>query len=121
MKEPSKGVAHFVKAAKYSLSGLRMAVSETAVQHELVLVIVHAVLMVILPMSLQEKFLLSCLLVLVVVVEILNTAIETVVDLISPGYNPLAKRAKDLGSAAVFLLVSMYLVSFILLFILELK
>lgn len=46
---------------------------------------------------------------LVLIVEIVNTAIEAVVDLVSPEFNALAGRAKDLGSAAVFLSLAMFL------------
>jgi diacylglycerol kinase (ATP) len=50
--------------------------------------------------------LIACV-VLTLVVELLNTAIEAVVDLVSPGRHPLAGAAKDAGSAAVFLSVAL--------------
>ncbi|MBS0557967.1 MAG: diacylglycerol kinase [Proteobacteria bacterium] len=52
-----------------------------------------------------EKSLLCGSLVLVLSAELLNSAIEAVVDKVSPEFNELAGRAKDLGSAAVFLLM----------------
>ena len=58
----------------------------------------------------MEKVLLVACLVLVLLVELLNTAIEAVVDRIGPDYHELSKKAKDTGSAAV--LISLCLVVF---------
>lgn len=51
----------------------------------------------------MELILLSLSITFVLVAELLNTAIETLVDMISPGYSPMAKRAKDIAAGAVFL------------------
>jgi diacylglycerol kinase (ATP) len=56
-----------------------------------------------LPVTLVERILLVSVVVLVLIVEILNTAVEAAIDRQSFEINPLAKRAKDLGSAAVML------------------
>jgi len=48
---------------------------------------------------------------LVLSAELLNSAMETVVDMVSPGYHKLAGRAKDMGSAAVFVLLLLVLLS----------
>ena len=53
-----------------------------------------------------EKIALVLPVFLVLAAELLNSAVEAVVDLVSPGFNELAGRAKDLGSAAVFLLLA---------------
>ena len=103
MKEKSTGIRHFVAAFGYSMSGLRMAFGETAVRQELLLGGVNLVALVFLPLSPAVRIALFALWIAVLVVELLNTAVEAVVDLVSPGYHELAKRAKDLCSAAVFL------------------
>jgi diacylglycerol kinase (ATP) len=56
-----------------------------------------------LPVTLIERIVLISVVILVLIVEILNTAIEVAIDRQSFEINPLAKRAKDLGSAAVML------------------
>jgi len=56
-----------------------------------------------LPVTLVERILLISVVILVLIVEILNTAVEAAIDRQSFEINPLAKRAKDLGSAAVML------------------
>lgn len=59
----------------------------------------------LLPISILEKLALVFVLAFVLVVELLNSAIEAVVDRISLERHPLSKNAKDLGSAAVFMSV----------------
>lgn len=91
-------------AVFYSLNGLREAFNrETACQQELTLLFILTPVALFLDVSVVEKILLIISLLLVLIVEILNTAIETIVNLVSPDQHPLAKYAKDLGSAAVFL------------------
>ena len=76
---------------------------EHAFRQELFLAIILLPLAVFLPLTLGEKALLIATLLLVLVVELLNSAIEAVVDRVSLENHDLSKRAKDLGSAAVFL------------------
>ena len=102
MKEESKGIRHFCKAFGYSMSGLRFAFREPAIRQELLLGIVNCVVLVIFNLPIWSRIVLFALWFLVFVVELLNTAIEAVVDLVSPQFNELAKKAKDLGSAAIF-------------------
>jgi diacylglycerol kinase (ATP) len=97
-------VSRLPRALSYSLKGLSEAFrNETACQQELILLFILAPMACVLDVSFDEKILLVSSLLFVLIVEILNTAIETVVNLVSPGQHPLAKYAKDLGSAAVFL------------------
>jgi len=98
------GIRRLLAATGYSLAGLRAAWRhEAAFRQEVVLALVLAPLAFWLgETSLQRLLLLgSCLLVLIV--ELLNSAIEAVVDRIGPDLHELSGRAKDLGSAAVFL------------------
>ena len=96
------GIARICAAFFYSLNGLRFAISnETAFRQEACILVVLLVVLLFLPLSLLWKGLLFFATASVLVVELLNSAIETVVDLASPEYHELARRAKDLGSAAV--------------------
>lgn len=100
-----KGVSGFtriVNATRYTANGLREAFrDEAAFRQELLAFVVLAPLAWLLPISTVERLLLTVLMMLVLVVELLNTAIESIVDRVSMELHPLAGRAKDLGSAAV--------------------
>jgi len=96
------GIARIWAAFFYSLNGLRLAISnEAAFRQEACIVAVLLVVLLFLPLSLLWKGLLFFATTFVLVVELLNSAIETVVDIASPEYHELSKRAKDFGSAAV--------------------
>ena len=97
------GFAHFTHAFKWSMAGFKAAFSgEAAFRQEVVFFIVLAPIGVVLgDNGLERALFVSCLL-LVLVTELLNTAIESVVDRVGLDYHDLSKRAKDLGSAAVF-------------------
>jgi diacylglycerol kinase (ATP) len=94
-------------AAGFSLAGLRAGWGETAFRQEALAAIV------LLPASLWlgrgwvEVALLAGSVLLVMIVELLNTGIETAIDRIGPEWHDLSKRAKDMGSAAVLLAVVM--------------
>ncbi len=91
-----------VKATHYSLAGLRAAfVHEQAFRQEVLVLIVLAPLGLWLGDSGGERALLVGSWVLVLIAELLNSAIESVVDRVGVERNELAGRAKDLGSAAV--------------------
>ncbi len=96
------GIGRIWAAFFYSLNGLRLAISnEAAFRQEACIVVVLLVVLLFLPISILWKGLLFFATTSILVVELLNSAIESVVDLASPEYHDLAKRAKDLGSAAV--------------------
>lgn len=95
------GVAHFFAAAGYSAAGLRRLAQESAFRQEAVLILGLVVLLAVLGASLPEIAGLVALGLVLVAVEALNTAIEVVVDHLSPGWSSWAKDAKDLGSLAV--------------------
>lgn len=100
----STGLTHLVKAFGYSLAGLRAAVRhEAAFRQELALFVVLAPIGAWLGNGPIERALLIGSLLLVLIVELVNSAIEAVVDRVSQAHHPLAGRAKDLGSAAVFM------------------
>ena len=104
MKANKTGITRIFAAFFYSADGLGAAFRyEAAFRQELVLYVLLLPLLYLLPVSLFFKCLLFSANTLVLIVELLNSAVESVVDLVSPDYNIYAKRAKDMGSAAVLL------------------
>jgi diacylglycerol kinase (ATP) len=98
------GLRRILQAARNSLDGLAAALRhEDAFRQELMLAAVLVPLGLWLGKTGVERALLVGTLLLVLIVELLNSAIEATVDRISLDPHPLAKRAKDLASAAVML------------------
>lgn len=98
------GLKRIFSAFFYSLDGLKAAWRhEHAFRQELGLFVVGAVIALLLRISAFEKLVLIGVLLLVLIVELINSAIEAVVDRISLERHPLSKNAKDFGSAAVLL------------------
>ncbi len=98
------GIKRIFSAFFYSLDGLKSAwQQEHAFRQELVLVVIGAVTALALPVSAFEKLMMVAVLVLMLIVELLNSAIEAVVDRVSLERHALSKNAKDFGSAAVLL------------------
>ena len=90
-------------ATGYSMAGLRAGWGETAFRQESLAAIALVPLAFWLGQSWVEIALLAGSVVLVMVVELLNTAVETAIDRVGPEWHDLSKRAKDMGSAAVLL------------------
>lgn len=102
VKPPRKtGVAHFFAAAGYSIAGFRRLMGESAGRQEVGLILALLVAFIALGASLVATLGLLALGLLLLAVEALNTAIEELVDQLSPGWSDWAKNAKDLGSFAV--------------------
>lgn len=102
----NRGLAHAIRrlgpATRQSLAGLGHAWRhEAAFRHELWLLAAGTAIALWLDVPLAARAALIAPLVLVLVIELLNSAIEAVVDLASPEHHELAGRAKDLASAAV--------------------
>ncbi len=85
------------------MAGLRAGWHETAFRQEAIAAIVLVPLAFWLGQSWVETTLLAASVVSVMVVELLNTAVETAIDRVGPEWHDLSKRAKDMGSAAVLL------------------
>ncbi len=103
-KPGATGVRRVLDATRYSLAGLAAACRhEAAFRQELALALVLVPLGLWLGESGVARALLVGSVLLVLVVEVLNSAVEAVVDRIGDEIHPLAGRAKDLGSAAVLL------------------
>lgn len=107
MTSPHKsatGLQRIIDATRYSLAGLREAARlERAFQQELLLAAVLVPLALWLGKTGVERAIMIASLVLVLIVELINSAIEATQDRISLEQHPLAKHAKDFGSAAVML------------------
>jgi len=98
------GVKRIFSAFFYSIEGFKAAWRlEHAFRQELILVVCATIIAFLLPVSPIEKLMLIGVFVLVLIVELINSAVEAVVDRVSLELNPLSKNAKDFGSAAVFL------------------
>jgi len=92
-----------LRAAQYSEKGLRSAWrDEAAFRQELALVMLMAPLTLWLGLPRTDTVLLLALMGLVLIAELLNSGLEAVVDMVSPEFHVLAGKAKDCGSAAVF-------------------
>ena len=97
------GLRRIWNAFFYSMAGFKAAfLNEDAFRQEVLLAAVLVPLALFLPATALGKALMIASVLLVLVVELLNSAIETTVDRISLENHQLAKRAKDIGSAAVF-------------------
>ena len=107
LPKPRGGVARIFRAFFYSMAGLKSALQhEAAFRQDVMLGIVLVPLSLWLPFEPMTKVLLNVIWLLLLVTELLNSAIEAIVDMTSPGYHELAKRAKDMGSAAVFIMLT---------------
>lgn len=98
-----RGLARLWHAAGYSLQGLQAAWGEAAFRQEALLAVVLVPLGLMLGRTWTEGALLVGSVFAVLIVELLNTGVESVVDRVGPEWHDLSKRAKDLGSAAVLL------------------
>lgn len=106
MTNPHKGrtgLDRLIRATGYSIAGLRAACTESAFRQEAWLAAVLLPLSLWLGRTWVETALLAGSAVLVLIVELLNSALEAAIDRISFELHDLSKRAKDIGSAAVFL------------------
>lgn len=100
----NRGLTRAWHAAKNSWCGLVYAFrEESAFRQELTLLVLLTPIAFALPISLLEKSLLVSSLVIVLVIELLNSSVEAAIDRISFEHHDLSKRAKDFGSAAVML------------------
>lgn len=97
------GLDRLWHATRYSIAGLRAGWGEAAFRLEASLAIVLVPLAFWVGRGWTEVALLAGSVFLLMIVELLNTAVEAAIDRIGPEWHELSKRAKDMGSAAVFL------------------
>ena len=104
MKSPHKGLMRVFYAAGYSWKGFKSTWKhEAAFRQEVILFTLLIPVAFWVGETASETVLLIAVLLIVLVVELLNSAVESVVDRIGEDYHKLSGRAKDQGSAAVFL------------------
>jgi diacylglycerol kinase (ATP) len=104
MKSTLKGIRRILKAFRYSYDGFIASFkTESAFRQDIVVFIVGLVAVVFLSLDLILKALLISSLILILLMELANTAIEVVIDRISDEYHELSKKAKDIGSLLVLL------------------
>ncbi|WP_279062172.1 diacylglycerol kinase [Campylobacter lanienae] len=95
---------HFYSNTLYALSGVKaMWRSEKSFRIEIFIIVPLFVAIWFLPLGALEQIALGVSLLFILAMECLNSAVEACVDLVSPDFHPLAKIAKDCGSAAVFI------------------
>jgi diacylglycerol kinase (ATP) len=100
----NKGITRAFRAAINSWNGLIYAFKEeSAFRQELGLSLILIPLAIYLPVTPIEKILLIASMILVLIIELLNSSVEAAIDRISFEVHDLSKRAKDFGSAAVML------------------
>ncbi|MGO1248061.1 MAG: diacylglycerol kinase [Oceanisphaera sp.] len=118
MKPGKTGLARIVAAGGYSVKGLKAAYQhEAAFRQECWLLVVLLPIVLIWDISLLAKALLMITMVLVLIVELFNSAIEAVVDRIGPEFHELSGRAKDIGSAGVMLALVLCGITWLLVFL----
>jgi len=102
------GIKRILNAAVYSWQGLKAAYkNEAAFRQELGLAVVLAPAGIYLGDTLLDKAILVCSLLFILIIELINSAIEAVVDRIGDEPHELSGRAKDIGSATVLLAIIM--------------
>lgn len=102
------GFSRLLSALRYSIQGLIIAVKhEAAFRQELILAVVLAPVALWISENVFEAVLLIGSLLFVLIIELLNSALEAVADTITIDHHPMIGRAKDLGSAAVLLSLTM--------------
>ena len=96
-----KGIMRFLRTFKFSYEGLKYAyANEQSMLTHLILTIITVIIGFIFHITMYEWLIIAICLTVILAFELINTAIEATVDLVTLEINPLAKIAKDCGSAA---------------------
>lgn len=104
MKPKVSGIKRVINATRYSCQGLKAAwENEAAFRQEAVLMLIMVLISFFLPVTLVEQLVMIGTVCLVLIIELINSAIEAVVDRIGHEKHELSGRAKDMGSAAVLI------------------
>ena len=117
-RKKQKGIAKFINSFKYPIKGLWYAYrNEQNLAVDVGVAIIVSDLAIVLKVNGYEAALLALTIGLVISGELINTAFEAVVDLVTEEYHPLAKVAKDTAAAAVFVLALAAVVVGIVIFV----
>ena len=99
----TSGVQRILNATSYSLAGFKAAFQNEAAFRQIILINSMLIpLSFFMPVSRVEQVIMIVVCLLAIIVELINSAIEAVVDRVSMAQHPLSKNAKDMGSAAQF-------------------
>ena len=109
---PKTGLSHLIASTGYSLAGLRRLWQETSFRQEVLVGGAGLLTLLLAGASLHSIAVFGMLLLALLAVEALNTAIEVIVDHLSPEWSEFAKHAKDIGSAAVMLMIGVNVIWF---------
>jgi len=114
MKPGLKGPARWLKAFQYSWQGFRAAYKfEAAFREEVWLLLLSTPVAIYFASNGVELVLLIGSVLMLMVVELLNSAIESVVDRVGDEYHELSGRAKDMGSSAVLVMITIMLITWV--------
>ncbi|PSU72467.1 diacylglycerol kinase [Photobacterium phosphoreum] len=112
MKPGATGLKRIINATGYSIQGLKAAwINEAAFRQESILLIIMTIVSFFMPVTKVERLMMISSLFIVVIAELINSAIEAVVDRIGPEHHELSGRAKDIGSAAVFVALALVVIT----------
>lgn len=109
---PKTGLSHLIASTGYSLAGLRRLWQETSFRQEILGGGAGLLVLLLAGASLHGIAVFVMLWLALLAVEALNTAIEVIVDHLSPEWSEFAKHAKDIGSAAVMLMICVNVIWF---------
>ncbi len=117
-REKDNVFIHFYKSCKYSLTGLFTSIKTERSLHLLLLSCAFVLVMcIILDVSVEHIIIISMLAIFLLAMELMNTAIEHTVDMVTKEFHPLAKKAKDCGSAASFVIAILAIIVVIYIFL----
>ena len=117
-REKDNVFIHFYKSCKYSLTGLFTSIKTERSLHLLLLACAFVLVMcIILQVSAEHVIIISMLAIFLLAMELMNTAIEHTVDMVTKEYHPLAKKAKDCGSAASFVIAVLAIIVVVYIFL----
>lgn len=117
-RKSEKGIKKFINSFKYPISGLRYAYkNEQNLEVDIGIAVLVVILGFLFKISVSEWAILTITVGLVISFELINTALEAVVDLITDKYHPLAKVAKDTSAAAVLILAIVSIIEGLIIFL----
>ncbi len=117
-RKSEKGIKKFINSFKYPISGLRYAYkNEQNLEVDIGIAVLVVILGFLFKISISEWAILTITVGLVISFELINTALEAVVDLITDKYHPLAKVAKDTSAAAVLILAIVSIIEGLIIFL----
>lgn len=117
-REKDNVFIHFYKSCKHCLAGLFRYIKTERSLHLLLLACAFVLVMcIILDVSAEHIIIISMLAIFLLAMELMNTAIEHTVDMVTKEFHPLAKKAKDCGSAASFVIAVLAIIVVVYIFL----